>query len=207
MLARLLQLETQPKTETKTELKTQSNKKVYPRYKYNLADGANVVHIPNYVGDPNALFDELRLGIDWEKFKHVVYEKEFSSPRLMCILKFDKDISDEFPFLDIIKRRVEKITHVKFRYAVLNYYRDGNDHIGYHSDREVANGNIVVSVSVGATRRFKLKHKYRDDITHTFLLANGDVLILNTAAIKTIYKHSVPKMANVGPRINITFRE
>ena len=82
----------------------------------------------------------------------------------------------------------------------------GNDYISYNSDNEVKLGQTV-SISVGATRRFILKHKFRKGVKQTFLLEDGDVMILNDAAIRFSYKHSIPKMANSEPRINITFRE
>lgn len=151
--------------------------------------------------------------IKWKHYKYVIHGKEVTSPRLMHIVRYDKNDknykteSEPLPLLNVLKNRLEKITKVSFKYAVLNYYRDGKDYIGYHSDNEVVKGSIVVSVSLGATRRFVLKHKFRENVKHIFMPEDGDVLILNEAAIKTMYKHSVPKMANVGPRINITFRQ
>ena len=179
----------------------------YERHKYDLGDHAKLTHIIKYVTDPDSLFNELQKNITWSVWKYEVYDKEVDSPRLMAIIHFDKDKYSHFPSLVAIKRRVEKLTKKTFRYAVLNYYRDGNDYISYHSDREVKDGQTVVSVTIGATRKFVLKHKFRDDVKYTFMLGHGDVLILNDYAIKKIYKHSVPKMANIGPRINITFRE
>lgn len=125
---------------------------------------------------------------------------------LMNIIYLDEHNMD-IRNLDTIRKRVEKITGVTFKYAVLNYYRNGSDHIGYHADHEVRNGQIVVSVTVGATRRFVLKHKFREGVRFVYMLADGDVMIINEAAIKGVYKHAVPKMVGVGPRINITFRE
>ncbi|XWV26481.1 alpha-ketoglutarate-dependent dioxygenase AlkB [Tupanvirus soda lake] len=185
-----------------------NSKKTYAKYTYNLGDSAKVTYIPNYVTNPDVLFEELQVDIPWDRYKYKVHGKEVTSPRLMHIINFTNDDNlENLPELSKIKNRVERITGVNFKYAVLNYYRDGSDYIGFHPDREVKNGDIVVSVTVGATRRFVLKHKFRENVKHVFILNHGDVLILNEAAIKTAYKHSVPKMANVGPRINITFRQ
>ncbi len=181
-------------------------KKIYCKYTYNLGDMASVTLIPDYVTNPDMLFDELLQGIEWEKFKYKVHNKIVTSPRLMNIQYFDPD-SNKFPELIKIKNRLEKMTGRSFKYAVLNYYRDGNDYIGFHPDREVGTGQIVASVTLGAKRRFVLKHRYRENVKHTFTPGHGDVLILNDAAIKTMYKHSIPKMASVGPRISITFRQ
>ena len=183
-------------------------KKIYTRLSHNLGDGAKVTHIPNYVTNPDKLFDELMENIPWKTYNYEVHGKEVTSPRLMHIVHQDKNnLEDDLPELAKIKNRVEKITGVVFDYSVLNYYRDGTDYIGFHPDREVKSGHVVVSVTIGATRRLVLKHKYRNNVRHVFLPGHGDVLVLNEPAIKTMYKHSVPKMANVGPRINITFRQ
>lgn len=188
-------------------------KKTIARYHYDLGDGAKVSHIPKYVTDGDGLFDELKTQIYWKHFKYEIHGKEVNSPRLMHIINFEKshepNAMDDYdvPKLLNLKMRLEKMTGVKFRYAVLNYYRDGNDHISYHSDREVNDGDIVVSVSVGFGRRFALKHKFRENVRHVFILENGDAMILNDCAIKKVYKHCVPKMKNAGPRINMTFRQ
>jgi alkylated DNA repair dioxygenase AlkB len=188
---------------------SKTKKKFYPRYSYNLGDGAKVAHIPNYVTNPDELFNELMENIPWNTYNYEVYGKTVTSPRLMHTIQFDKkeNLDDDMPQLSNILKRIKRITGITFKYAVLNYYRDGNDYIGFHSDREVKKGHSVVSVTVGATRRFVLKHKFRKNVRHVFFLEHGDVLILNEYAIKTSYKHSVPKMANVGPRINITLRQ
>ena len=198
--------------ESPDKVNSDNGKKKYKKLSYNLGDEATVIHIPSYVKDPDALMTELLEEIPWQFYEYENPEgKKGLYPRLMHVLHYDRK-SDEklihkLPELDKIKKRVEKLTSRKFKYAVLNHYRDGNDHIGYHEDKEVGNDQLVVSVTVGATRRFVLKHKFRQEIRHVFMLAHGDVLILNYGAIKGSYKHSVPKMANVGPRINITFRE
>lgn len=184
-------------------------KKIYKKQTYNLGDNAKVIIIPKYVNNPNNLFTELQSNIKWKHFKYDVYGKKVDSPRLMNIVYFDNnsDVVKNLPNLNCILERVQKITGVIFKYAVLNYYRDGKDSIGYHADREVSKGQIVVSVTVGATRRFVLKHKFREGVRHVFMPSHGDVMILNDAAIMGVYKHGVPKMANVGPRINITLRQ
>jgi alkylated DNA repair dioxygenase AlkB len=189
------------------------------KYTHNLGDGAIVDHIPKYLSENQAdlVFDELLNQIPWTQFTYTVYDKKVKSPRLMYILNFSDDTKSDRESIDLSQLnvpgftkmldRIKKLTKLEFRYAVLNYYRDGNDYISYHSDREVSEGEKVASITVGATRRFYLKHKYRDGIKHTFMLEHGDLMILNDYAINFSYKHSVPKMKNVGPRINITLRQ
>jgi alkylated DNA repair dioxygenase AlkB len=45
--------------------------------------------------------------------------------------------------------------------VLLNLYRNGVDSMGWHSDdeRELGERPVIASVSLGATRRFRLRHK------------------------------------------------
>lgn len=191
-----------------TSSSTKKNNRLRIKYSYNLGDNAKVSYIPKYLNYSKQLFAELLNNIQWKHFKYEVYDKIVTSPRLMNIIDLKKKITyKKILLFKHLLKQVEKLTKTNFNYAVLNYYRNGQDYIGYHSDREVKPGQIVVSVSLGSARRFHLKHRFRSNVKYTFMLADGDILILNDAAIKYSYKHSVPKMANVGPRINITFRQ
>lgn len=38
----------------------------------------------------------------------------------------------------------------------MNLYRDGNDYINFHADNEAR--DIIASISLGATRRFLVRH-------------------------------------------------
>lgn len=181
----------------------------YTKEKINMGSGAIVIYLRNFINrdSANELFTELFENLEWKQFDYTVQDKEVKSPRLMHILDFDEEL-DCLPLLSELKDRLEKKTHRTYNYAVLNYYRDGKDYISYHADREVKPGSVVVSVSLGARRKFMLKHKFDKNIKFEFMLGGGDVLVLNEHAIKTSFKHAVPKMVKVGcPRISITFRE
>ena len=180
----------------------------YTKKVFNLEDGAKITSIKNFItiDDANGLFEELLENVKWRKFTYTVYDKEVESPRFMHVIYFTSD-TKKLPLFNTLKNRIEKKIHKTFNYAVLNYYRNGDDYISYHADREVKAGSVVVSVSLGARRKFVLKHKFNKSIKHEFMLSNGDMLVMNEAAIKTKFKHSVPKMKNVGARISITFRE
>ena len=182
-------------------------KVIYERKTYDMGDGAKCIYIPGYVRNPDALFTELKEKIDWGIWKFELHGKEVQSPRLISVIHFDEEDTSDLPELGKIKERIEKFTKLEFRYGVCNYYRDGRDCIAKHSDKENMKGNTVVSVTVGSTRKFVMKHKFRKDVKYVFPLNHGDVLILNDEAIRKIYTHEIPRVSNAGPRINITFRE
>eukprot|EP00483_Globobulimina_turgida_P013089 UN13113 len=59
-----------------------------------------------------------------------------------------------------IKNSIEQLVKCKFDYVLINYYRDGDDYIGWHSDREARPKctNVIGSVSLGGPRKFVLRH-------------------------------------------------
>ena len=172
---------------------------------HELEEGAEVLYIKKCIMNTADLFQELLLGLNWRKYTYVIYDREVESPRLMSVLDIER--VRVFPYLNKLKNDLEKRMEKKFSYVVLNYYRDGKDYISYHSDRETKKNTPVVLISLGGTRRFVLKNINDPKIQHKFILEDGDLMILNYEAIKTKFKHSIPKMANSKPRISITFRE
>jgi alkylated DNA repair dioxygenase AlkB len=55
-----------------------------------------------------------------------------------------------------------------FNSVLLNYYRDGNDSVAWHSDKESIMGSqpVIASVSFGQVRSFDIRRK--DDHTETY---------------------------------------
>jgi len=95
---------------------------------------------------------------------------------------------------------------VKFNVCLLNYYEDGNQRIGWHSDREeIGRTTPIASISLGASREFQIRAKEGLERT-SILLKSGSLTIMeNICQMK--YVHCIPKMANVTEgRINLTFR-
>ena len=106
-----------------------------------------------------------------------------------------------------VRRKVEAAANAPFNSVLLNFYRDGQDSIGYHSDAEPELGvnPIIASISLGSVRQFILKHvksgeKLKLDLAHGSLLVMG-------GTCQHHWVHGLPKTkAAVGPRINLTFR-
>lgn len=108
------------------------------------------------------------------------------------------------PTLLEIKKKVEAVEG-SYNYSLLNRYRSGADSVGMHADDEPEEGNVIGSLSLGATRTFRIKHNKTKE-TCTFELGHGTLLIM-AETMQQFWKHEVPKTtANVGERINLTFR-
>ncbi len=108
-----------------------------------------------------------------------------------------------------LRSAVEALTGVQYRGVLLNHYRDGNDTIGWHSDseNEVELGSPIASVSLGATRKFRLRPKTGGKPQADLTLANGSCLVMG-GQLQAEYLHSIGvEKAVREPRINLTFRK
>jgi len=104
-----------------------------------------------------------------------------------------------------IKKRIEDVEG-KYNFCLLNRYRSGLDSMGWHADDEPEMGNVIGSLSLGATRKFRIRHNITRE-TKTFLAGNGTLIIM-AGTMQQFWQHEVPKTKmNVGERINLTFRK
>jgi alkylated DNA repair dioxygenase AlkB len=155
----------------------------------------------------------------WRKEKIVVWGKSHDQPRLIAWYG-DEDRNYAYsgikmsplpwsPLLRSLLEVVENLTGERFNSALLNYYRDERDSMGFHSDdeRELGSAPTIASLSFGQERTLVFKHKTRKSKPVKLLLSSGSLLIMKgpTQANWThgIEKGSVP----MGARVNLTFRK
>jgi alkylated DNA repair dioxygenase AlkB len=80
--------------------------------------------------------------------------------------------------------------------------------MGWHSDSEPELGPnpAIASLSFGAARRFRLRHRRNPQLRLEIELDSGSVLLM-AGATQSNYRHDLPRTARaIGPRINLTFR-
>jgi len=109
--------------------------------------------------------------------------------------------------LAALKALVEKLAGTAFNSCLLNLYHDGNEGMAWHSDdeRSLGRNSMIASVSLGAEREFRLKHKRLDEKV-SVTLESGSLLVMKDAT-QTHWLHSIPKTKKITtPRINLTFR-
>lgn len=106
-----------------------------------------------------------------------------------------------------IRERVEKLIGQAFNSCLLNLYHDGSEGMGWHSDDEKTLGRnpIIASVSFGAERPFRFKHRTTKEVI-PLTLENGSLLVMK-GETQHHWLHAPPKTMKVNaPRINLTFR-
>jgi len=112
------------------------------------------------------------------------------------------------PTLLAIKLRVEKLTGSAYDACLLNYYHNGSEGMGWHSDNEksISPNSSIASVSLGATRKFQFKHKTQG-LKLDLILDSGSVLDMR-GETQEFWLHALPKSKKIaGTRINLTFRK
>lgn len=106
-----------------------------------------------------------------------------------------------------IKKKLETELNASFNSVLLNLYRDGNDSMGWHADNEPELGKhpIIASISLGATRRFRIKNLETKE-THALDLTHGSLVVMQ-GDFQEKWHHAISKTKReIGPRINLTFR-
>ena len=113
------------------------------------------------------------------------------------------------PLLLKLKNLLESSLNTKFNSVLINYYRDGSDHMSWHADdeKELGPNPIIASLSFGETRSFQLKHKF-DKTKKTFNLPITDgSLVVMGGELQHFWVHKIAKTSRpIGPRANLTFR-
>ena len=103
------------------------------------------------------------------------------------------------PELLSLKSQIEKASQSRFNFCLVNYYRMGLDYMGWHKDNEQSSEQLIASLSLGVTRKFRIRLGKR---TEDIFLDNGSLLIFDG-----YLEHTLPRMKKVNhPRINLTFR-
>lgn len=107
-----------------------------------------------------------------------------------------------------LKQCVEDVTQQLFNSCLLNLYHDGDDGMAWHSDdeTELARHGVIASISLGAQRPFKFKHKASKEVIG-LELAHGSLLQMQ-GTTQQYWLHQLPKSKKVThPRVNLTFRQ
>jgi alkylated DNA repair dioxygenase AlkB len=168
--------------------------------------------------EADALYAELRHAVDWRQESVLIFGQRRLVPRLVAwhgdpgarytYSGTDHEPEPWLPALERIRDRAAALTGAEFNAVLLNLYRDGRDGMGWHADDEPELGRnpVIASVSLGAARRFCLRHRRRKDLRLDLPLPHGSLLCMG-GATQHHWLHALPKTQRpAGERINLTFR-
>lgn len=166
----------------------------------------------------DALLERFIKGTPWKQTVQKMWEKEYLTPRLTAWYgdvgtdySVSGEISNPLPWTDellMIKELVEPLAGIKFNSVLLNYYRDGNDSVAWHSDKESILGKrpVIASVSFGQVRSFDIRNKADHKEHYSVKLEHGSFLLMK-AGLQESFEHRIAKSTKpMRPRVNLTFR-
>lgn len=189
-------------------------------FSLDLGEGAFVDFEPGFVADHEALAARLAETLPLAPATIVLFGKPVQTPRLVS---FHGDAGRSYgysgrrfepapltPELSRLRARLRERDGTDYGAVLVNVYRDGRDSMGEHADDEPELGPSrddvrIASISLGARRRFVLRHA-RSGALHAFFLGEGSLLVMR-GTTQRHWRHRVPRTATpVGPRTNLTFR-
>jgi alkylated DNA repair dioxygenase AlkB len=177
----------------------------------------------NYYGkvltskEANQYFDLLMQNILWKNDEVIIFGKHIVTKRKAAwygdsdyLYTYSNATKQALPWteeLSKLRQIVEVLVGIKFNSCLLNLYHNGYEGMGWHSDDEKSLGknNTIASLSLGAERKFLIKHKLTKQIV-SLVLEHGSLLVMKEATQRN-WLHSLPKSKNIiQSRINLTFR-
>jgi alkylated DNA repair dioxygenase AlkB len=171
-----------------------------------LDDESWVDHGPGWISGADRLFEEVLRSRNWAQRSRRMYDQRVMEPRLTAPWNARSGEPLEPPILEEVRRLLSERYGREFDSVGFNLYRDGRDSVAWHGDRiaKEIEDPIVALVSLGEPRKFLLRPK-GGGTTRTFLLGRGDLLVTGGTTQRK-WDHSVPKVAQSGPRISLAYR-
>ena len=168
--------------------------------------------------ESDCIYQRLLQEQNWPDNRYTVAGRQFILPRLQT-WHADPGIHYSYrtnllytrswtPLLSGIREKVEAFLNFPFNSVLVNLYRNGEDHVGWHADNEPELGEqpFIASLTFGVERQFCFRHKKTSE-TGRILLRSGTLLIMQPD-FQQYWLHSVPIDKNVTQeRINLTFRK
>lgn len=162
----------------------------------------------------------------WPDGNYEVFGRRFNLPRLQSwhadpglVYSYSDNLlvtRPWTPLLNQLRQQVEARVQAPFNAVLVNWYRDGNDYVGWHSDdeRELGALPVIASLSLGVTRLFAFRRREQGADEGALALTHGSLLVMQPQ-FQLQWEHRVPETSSapsppgvkgaVG-RINLTFR-
>jgi alkylated DNA repair dioxygenase AlkB len=165
-----------------------------------------------------ALFLQLQRVIHWQHLPIILFGKQVLQPRLTAWCALDNKSYSyaglKMPLQEMPNCLTECMLRINahcgeaFNSVLLNYYRNGQDSMGWHRDNEPELGNqpTIASLSLGEARIFRIRKYKQHEVKSQLILEHGSLLVMRHQA-QQLFEHALPKTTkSSAPRMNLTFR-
>lgn len=182
--------------------------------------GARLQYWPEWLQakDAERCFELLQSDLDWQQPELRLYGRSVPIPRRQvwmgdahCSYRYSGLLFEPVPWHPLVLQLTNQLnqqTGLGFNAVLLNWYANGQEHMGWHSDDEPELGRApqIASLSLGEERWFELSHKTQG-MQFKLMLQHGSLLLMG-GDCQRFWRHRVAKMAKAQQgRINLTFRK
>ncbi len=189
----------------------------------NNSNSSRIITCNNFMKleEANHLFDHLLELKPAEKTTITCYGKKCKTPRFIQAFGPDnyrfsgttmiaKPLTKELKELKKLIQKKYSDTEWNFNNCLVNWYMNGLDSIGQHSDNEsiIVPGSPIVGVTLGinSNRKLIIKRYSTKTTVVKVQLNHNSYYAMEGKQFQKTYTHGINKMKNSGPRISITFR-
>ncbi len=184
-----------------------------------LPDG-EVAICPQFIEEAQAnnLLRQLTATLDWQQETLRIYGRQVVVPRLVAWYgsanaryTYSGVLHEPTPWtptLATLREQISRACGHDFNAVLANRYRNGNDSMGWHADNEPELGDrpVIASLSLGATRRMRFRHRARGHASLGIDLPNGSLLLMR-GDTQRHWQHCLTRTRlPVAERVNLTFR-
>ena len=187
------------------------------------AEGLRLRLWRGWLADSPGWFQVLRQAIPWQQPSLSLVGRQWPIPRWSCWVA-DVDHAYAYSGLEqspqawtptllrlrgLIEAQLDLPPGGGFNGVLLNYYRDGRDTMGWHADDEpeLDPEAPIASLSLGASRTFRLRPRGVAAAPLDLELGDGDLLVMDPPTQRH-WQHALPRRLRLRePRLNLTFRK
>jgi alkylated DNA repair dioxygenase AlkB len=171
------------------------------RRRIELAHGAWIDLVPDWVRGHEVLFEELERTLPWRSETMTIHERVVDVPRLLAGIE-----PDAVPLIRAMRDALSHAYGEPFVRVTAALYRGGDDSVAMHGDTTARDmiSAVVATVSLGAPRRFVMRPT-EGGPSRSLALGRGDLVVMGGTFQRT-WRHGIPKVAAAEPRIAVMFR-
>jgi alkylated DNA repair dioxygenase AlkB len=162
---------------------------------------------------------QLYENIDWQQEEVKLFGRCYKLARQVAWLADDQALTYRYAgttkipqtwpaLLAPIRQKLQSHLKCAFNACLLNYYADGLQAMGWHSDDEstLEAGAAIASLSLGAARPFDLRLRQNPQQKLRLWLESGSLLVMQ-GKTQHYWQHRLPPRPSLkAPRLNLTFR-
>lgn len=180
------------------------------RIKIHSENDESLIYIPDFF--TKSYLEELASELNWKQNQIFLFGKWHNEPRLTAWYGNPYSYSNIHwpaqqipPILFELMKTIELEIQFKFNSVLANWYRSGNDSMGWHSDNEPEmDTRCIASVTFGQKRKIAFRSK-NDERKIALELHDRSLLLMYN--FQKNWQHAIPKSSKpMKDRINLTFR-